>query len=112
MRSSSLKDCAKLLKSLAEDVRLQIVQCLFRDEYSVSEIAKIVGKKHSQVSHHLGILRNSGIVVDKREGKFVIYQIHPSLYKRLRTVKHKDVLDFECCSIGFCENGDLEANEK
>ena len=76
MSSSSLKDCAKLLKSLAEDVRLQIVQCLFRDEYSVSEIAKIVGKKHSQVSHHLGILRNSGIVVDKREGKFVIYQMN------------------------------------
>ncbi|HWP93414.1 MAG TPA: metalloregulator ArsR/SmtB family transcription factor [Thermodesulfobacteriota bacterium] len=96
-----LKNCAKLLKSLAEDVRLQILRCLFNGEYSVSEIAKRVGKKHSQVSHHLGILRNSGIVVDKKEGKFVIYQIHPLLYKRLRSVKHKDVLDFECCSIGF-----------
>ncbi len=107
-----LKNCAKLLKSLAEGVRLQIIKCLFQGEYSVSEIAKRVGKKHSQVSHHLGILRNSGIVVDKKEGKFVIYRIHPLLYKRLRRVKYKNVLDFECCSIGFSEERDLEAYDK
>jgi DNA-binding transcriptional ArsR family regulator len=111
MRSSNLRDCAKLLKSLAEGVRLQIIQCLFQGEYSVSEIAKRVGRKHSQISHHLGILRNSGIVVDKKEGKFVIYQIHPLLYKRLSGVKHKDVLDFECCSIGFSKEDDLMINE-
>jgi len=107
MGPSNSKECAKLLKSLAEEVRLQILQCLFRGEYSVSEIAQIIDKKHSQVSHHLGILRNSGIVVDKKEGKFIIYQIHPVLYKRLMSGKHKDILDFECCSIGFSDNKDL-----
>lgn len=101
MGSKSAKDCARILKSLSEDTRIKILQCLFRGEYSVSDIAKIVGKKHSQISHHLGVLKNTGLVVDNKNGKFVIYQINPLLYKKTELSKHKNVLDFECCSIRF-----------
>jgi len=92
------KKCALVLRSLSEDIRLRIIKCLFGKEYSVSDIAEILEAKHSQVSHHLCILRNSGIVEDRREGKFIIYRIHPLVYTRL---ENKDVLDFECCSIVF-----------
>jgi ArsR family transcriptional regulator len=103
----SSHECAKVLKALAEGIRLEIIQCLFKGELSVSEIAKKIGKTHSQVSHHLGVLRNSGLVVDKKEGKFVIYQVHPVLYKRFKTITKGNILDFECCSIEF-RNRNLE----
>ena len=105
----SSRDCAKVLKALAEGIRLEIIQCLFKGESCVSEIAKKIGKNHSQVSHHLGVLRNSGLVVYKKECKFVIYQVHPVLYQRFKGGRSKNVLDFECCSIGF-RNRFLEKN--
>ena len=101
MASRSVKECARILKSMSEDTRIKILKCLFGGEYSVSDIAKIVGKKHSQISHHLGVLKNTGLVVDYKNGKFVIYRINPLLYKKTELSEHKNVLDFECCSIGF-----------
>lgn len=98
MKLQAKKKCAWILRSLSEDIRLRIVKCLFKREHSVSDIAEILGANYSQVSHHLCILRNCGIVVDRREGKFIIYRIHPLVYTRL---ENKDVLDFECCSIVF-----------
>jgi len=84
------RDCAKVLKALAEGIRLEIIQCLFK-----------IGKNHSKVSHHLGVLKNSGLVVDKKEGKFVIYQVHPVLYKQFKSARNRNALDFKCCSIEF-----------
>jgi Predicted transcriptional regulators len=107
MKLSDSRKCAKVLKALAEETRLQILYCLFRGERSVSEIAKEIGKDHSKVSHHLGILRNAGLVADKKEGKFVVYQIHPFVYKQLKANDYKNILDLECCRIGFIENGNL-----
>ncbi len=97
----SSRECAKVLRALGEGIRLEIIHCLFNGESSVSEIAKKIGKNHSQVSHHLGVLRNSGLVMDKKDGKFVIYQVHPVLYKRFKTSENRNILDFECCSIEF-----------
>ena len=105
------QDCAKVLRALAEGIRLEIIQCLLKGESSVSEIAKKIGKNHSQVSHHLGVLRNSGLVVYKKEGKFVIYQVHPVLYQQFKSGRSKNVLDFECCSIKFRDRN-LKKNEE
>jgi DNA-binding transcriptional ArsR family regulator len=107
MRSSSSRECAKVLKALAEEIRLQILHCLFRGEYSVSEIAKEIGKKYSKVSHHR-VLRNAGLVADKKERKFVIYQIHPAVQRQFKGNEYKNALDFKCCCIGFRENMDLK----
>jgi DNA-binding transcriptional ArsR family regulator len=103
----SSRECAKVLRALAEGIRLEIILCLFNGESSVSEIAKKIGKNHSQVSHHLGVLRNSGLVVDKKDGKFVIYQVRPILYRRFKGSGDRNILDFECCSIEF-RNRNLE----
>jgi ArsR family transcriptional regulator len=107
-RPLSPKECAKLLKALAEEIRLQILQCLFRGKHSVSEIAKELAEEHSKVSHHFGMLRNTGLVVDKKEGKFVIYKIHPIIYKQFRG-RYKNALDFKCCSIEFYNSRDKKS---
>lgn len=108
MKSLSPKECARMFKALAEETRIEILKCLFREERSVSDIAKELNKEHSKVSHHLGILRNAGLVVDKKEGKFVVYQIHPVIYRRLKRNEYKNALDLKCCSIEFPETHDLK----
>lgn len=92
-------NCARVLKALADDTRLKILELLFEGEFSVSEIAEYTGVEYSQASHHLGVLRNAGLVLDSKEGKFVMYKLHPVCYQNGR--ERKNILDFDCCSIEF-----------
>ncbi len=108
MKSLSTKECARIFKALAEETRLEILSFLFNGEYSVSDIAKELDKEHSKVSHHLGILRNAGLVVDKKEGKFVVYQIHPIVYRQFKRNQYNNALDLKCCCIEFPLNKNLK----
>jgi len=99
------QECAKVLKALADNTRLRILEYLFNGESSVSEISESIGADFSQVSHHLGVLRNSGLVIDSKEGKFVMYRLHPVFYKQKD--KRRKVLDFDCCSVEFSKPEDM-----
>ena len=91
--------CAKVLRALGDETRLKILSFLFNGEFSVSDISEGVGVEYSQISHHLSVLRNAGLVSDSKEGKFVIYKLHPVFYNG--DFEKKNVLDFDCCSIEF-----------
>ncbi len=66
---------AKVLKLLANESRLQIVDRLSRGECTVGEIVELVGSDASTVSKHLALLRAHGIVADRRQGAFVHYRL-------------------------------------
>ncbi len=95
-------DRVKVFKALADGSRIRIVESLFAGNLSVSEIVENTGIEYSQVSHHLGVLRNAGIVLDRKAGKFVVYEINPDLLSR--RYKRECVLDFNCCTIEFSQN--------
>ena len=71
----SFKKQARVLKALANESRLKIVDRLSRSECSVGELTKIVGSDRSTVSKHLAVLRSHGIVNDRREGNVVYYTL-------------------------------------
>ena len=66
---------AKMLKALAHESRLMIVDRLGRGECSVGELRELVGGDLSTVSKHLALLRAHGIVEDRREGTTVYYRL-------------------------------------
>jgi ArsR family transcriptional regulator len=66
---------AKVLKALANDSRLMIVDRLSQGECSAGELTDLIGSDQSTVSKHLAILRAHGIVEDRREGSVVIYRL-------------------------------------
>lgn len=66
---------AKVLKALANESRLLIVDCLSRGECSAGELARLVGSDVSTVSKHLALLRAHGIVEDRREGNLLFYRL-------------------------------------
>lgn len=69
------KNQARVLKALANESRLKIVDRLSRGECSVGELTEIVGSDQSTVSKHLAVLRSHGIVNDRREGNAVFYTL-------------------------------------
>ena len=66
---------ARVLKALANESRLQIVDRLSRGECSVGELTDLVGSDQSTISKHLALLRAHGIVLDRREGNVVYYTL-------------------------------------
>lgn|SRR5579883_2306206 len=66
---------AKVLRALANESRLMIVDRLNRGECSVGELTEMVGSDVSTVSKHLALLRAHGIVEDRREGNLVYYRL-------------------------------------
>ncbi|HVC90874.1 MAG TPA: metalloregulator ArsR/SmtB family transcription factor [Acidobacteriaceae bacterium] len=66
---------AKMLKALAHESRLMIVDRLSCGECSVGELRDLVGGDLSTVSKHLALLRAHGIVEARREGTTVYYRL-------------------------------------
>jgi ArsR family transcriptional regulator len=66
---------ARVLKALANESRLKIIDRLSRGECSVGELTDLVGSDRSTISKHLALLRAHGIVLDRREGSVVYYTL-------------------------------------
>ena len=66
---------AKILKALAHPTRLFLVDELSRRERCVCELTDMVGADISTVSKHLSVLKNVGIVLDRKRGTQVWYSI-------------------------------------
>ena len=92
-------ECAKRLKALADPERLKIIQCLQAGPKNVSALADLLGADIANVSHHLGVLRHAGLVRDEKQGKFVVYSLHPDVYRPKELGQPADVLDFGCCRL-------------
>ncbi len=65
----------QILKALADKNRLRIINFLKNGEKSVGEIRPKIGTTQSNVSQHLRILKDAGIVDNRRKGKTVYYFI-------------------------------------
>jgi len=70
-----MKDIVRIFKTLSDPTRLRILMLLLQRELCVCELMFILKQEQSRVSHHLRILRDSGLVEDIREGKWIIYRI-------------------------------------
>jgi DNA-binding transcriptional ArsR family regulator len=91
--------CARLLKSVADPERLRIIQCLRDGPKNVGEMAALLGDEVVNVSHHLGVLRQAGLVLDEKQGRFVVYRLHPDVFQPTPPSRGNEYLNFGCCRI-------------
>ena len=66
----------KIFKSIAEDTRLRILRLLLKSNFNVNEILFIIGGRQSNISHHLKVLLDTGIVANKKEGSQIYYKLN------------------------------------
>jgi ArsR family transcriptional regulator len=93
----SSKECAERLKALADADRLRIVQVLRGGPRNVSEISAALSSDIANVSHHLQILKREKIVETQKQGRFVVYRLHPDVFAE--QTASADCLDFGCCKL-------------
>ncbi|NJN70024.1 MAG: winged helix-turn-helix transcriptional regulator [Nitrospira sp.] len=92
-----------VLKAVADETRLRILESLLAEKKRVTDLVRELGFPQPHVSHHLRILRDSGVVEGIRDGKQVCYRIAPIVQRALANRQGK-ALNFGCCELRFPES--------
>jgi DNA-binding transcriptional ArsR family regulator len=98
-RATSLDpDCVVALKALGEDTRVRIIGLLMDAPLDVTEITTRVGVSQYNVSKHLRILREAGLLQVEKTGRRHLYALAEGIRTR---AAEGSVLDLGCCSFRF-----------
>jgi DNA-binding transcriptional ArsR family regulator len=95
---SNAVDCLVALKALGEETRVRIVGLLIDQPLEVSEISHQLGVSPYNVSKHLRILREAGLLERHKHGRQHRYALREDLRRRAANGR---VLDLGCCSFRF-----------
>jgi len=70
----------QLFKTLADETRLSLVLLLReKGELCVCELTSILRESQPKISRHLALLRDSGLLIDRRDGKWIHYRLSPHM---------------------------------
>lgn len=87
---------ADVFSMLCDSTRLRILWLLCHTEECVSDIATAVGMSAPAVSHHLRNLKQSGLIVSRREGKEVLYSLAKTKEAGLVHDMIDDIFEINC----------------
>jgi DNA-binding transcriptional ArsR family regulator len=88
-----------ILKALADESRLQIISELLRLDATVQDLSESLDIKMYNISKHLKILENCGLVQKRKDGVRRIYNITDNF--RTHFSRDNQVLDLGCCKFIF-----------
>jgi DNA-binding transcriptional ArsR family regulator len=82
---SGQEDQARFLRCIGEPTRLQMLKLLAEGERCVGELASLLGREQSLISHHLKALKDCSIVKERQEAQKVYYGLADGRLARLIT---------------------------
>ncbi len=89
-----LGQSALAFHALSDPTRLQLVELLRAGERCVCELTDALESAQSRLSFHLRVLKEAGLVLDRREGRWVYYRLSAETMQRLAA------LLTDCCVPG------------
>jgi DNA-binding transcriptional ArsR family regulator len=72
-----------VFKALADPTRRKILRLLQKKDMTAGEIADQFNISKPSISHHLNILKQSGLVLDERKGQFILYSLNMTVFQEL-----------------------------
>jgi ArsR family transcriptional regulator len=93
---------AKLFHALSDEKRLRIVELLRSGERCVCELTGVIEAGQSLLSFHLKTLKEAGLVVDRREGRWVYYALDPEAIAEVEDFAGELRLDAESAEGSRC----------
>ncbi len=79
-----MDELVHVFKALSDETRLRIVKLLEQGELCVCDIVAALDMAQPKVSFHLGVLKESGFIQDRKQGRWIRYRINDSdVFRRL-----------------------------
>lgn len=92
-RDGDIEQASRSLKAMSHPLRLKILCVLGNREISVQDIVDNVGTSQSNISQHLAILRDKGILASRKDANRVYYRVGDE-----RTLKLIDMMQQVFCT--------------
>ncbi len=92
--SLDLTQSVRAFHALSDPTRLQLVELLRGGERCVCELTDALESAQSRLSFHLRVLKEAGLVLDRREGRWVHYRLNQD-----RVAELSGLLT-DCCKPG------------
>lgn len=73
-----MQEILSIFKALSDETRLRILKLLEHGELCVCDIFSALGMIQPKVSFHLSVLKEAGLIKDRKEGRWVHYRIEDS----------------------------------
>jgi len=83
---SATDRAVELFHALSDETRLDIIELLRKGERCVCELTDSLDAAQSRLSFHLRVLRDAGIVRDRKEGRWVHYELEPDVFEEMQTL--------------------------
>lgn len=75
IKDEHIRDISKLMKSISHPIRFKILCLLQDEEVSVGDLVVRLDSSNSNISQHLNILRNQGIIDYRRDANYIYNRI-------------------------------------
>ena len=72
-----LNGTSRLLRALADETRMRILHLLAQEELSGTDLMEILNMGQSRISTHVALLKEVGLVVDRKHGRRSLFSIAP-----------------------------------
>ena len=76
----------ELFHALSDETRLEIIELLRNGERCVCELTDTLDAAKSRLSFHLRVLKDAGIVRDRKDGRWVHYELDPEVFEEMETL--------------------------
>ena len=83
---SSTDRAIELFHALSDETRLEIIELLRKGERCVCELTDTLDAAQSRLSFHLRVLKDAGLVRDRKDGRWVRYELDPEAFEELETL--------------------------
>lgn len=112
-----MKEELSLFRALSDETRLRIMALLSKGELCVCQLEWTLELTQAKVSRHLTVLRNAGLVNDRRQGQWMFYslteprnELEKTLHKHLKEyfIKKHDLFKNDLANMKACVTRPLE----
>ncbi|MCE1246103.1 MAG: metalloregulator ArsR/SmtB family transcription factor [Firmicutes bacterium] len=79
MTHIAIEKVTKIQQALSDPTRIRIISMLMGQELCVCEIVEALEEPQYKISRHLTVLKNAGLVRDRRQGLFMHYCLNPDI---------------------------------
>jgi ArsR family transcriptional regulator, arsenate/arsenite/antimonite-responsive transcriptional repressor len=83
---SRTEGAIELFHALSDETRLEVIELLRQGERCVCELTDTLDAAQSRLSFHLRVLKDAGIVRDRKDGRWVYYELDPEAFEEMETL--------------------------
>jgi ArsR family transcriptional regulator, arsenate/arsenite/antimonite-responsive transcriptional repressor len=100
---SRTERAVEIFHALSDETRLQIIELLRKGERCVCELTDSLDAAQSRLSFHLRVLRDAGIVRDRKDGRWVHYELNADAFEEAEALVEElkpraSQVREECCA--------------